>query len=217
MKIITLLFSILFIASWSLSAQKYSNADYIKSLKKGTLIVKLPTHTTKLAAMQELVDDPTVSESKKKRLRELIALSESDAKKIREDMMMAFDSVYTFSDVLYTFDQQYDNLKEGKLDGIFLNKDFQYDPSIKASSAPFFILRFGHTNRSGTYGVDAMVIMNDQLKDLRSPFPYYQRTNDLSAFIGSLLPAPEQEQRDAIRHVFKLNRKLFKFYARVSN
>ena len=165
MKNITLVIFLLLAGVWSLSAQQYTNSDYIKSLKKGTLIFKLPTYSTKIAAMQKLIDDPTVSESKKKRLRELVELAESDAKETAEKMMAAFDSVYTFSDVLYTYDRQYDNLKAGQLDGVFLNENFEYDPSIKVSSKPFFVLRFGSTSRSGTYGVDAMVIMNDQLKE----------------------------------------------------
>jgi hypothetical protein len=217
MKTIPLIIFLSFVSAWSLFAQQYNNTDYIKLLKKGTLIVKLPTYSTKIAAMQKLIDDPTVSESKKKRLKQLAEIAASDAKNLAENMMAAFDSAYTFSKVLYTYDRQYDNLKAGQLDGIFLNENLQYDPSIEASSSPFFVLRFGSTSKSGTYGIDAMVIMNDQLKDLQSPFPYYQRTNDLSAFIGSLIPSPEQKRIDAIRHVSKLNRKLFKYHIRVSN
>jgi hypothetical protein len=211
--IMPLLFCLL--TAWVSHAQTYTATDYIRSLKEGTLIVKLPTHTAKLKAMKKLANDETVSPNKRDRLKMLIENTEKEALAFQRNMVLAFDSVYTFSEVLFTFDQQYDQLKAGKLDGIFLDDDLQINPNIKATQLPFFVLRFGSTNREGSYGVEAMVIMNDQLKDMQSPFPYYQKTADLRAVVGRLLPAENQDQRDAIRQVKRLNKKLFNYYKSV--
>ena len=202
------------LASWTLDAQKSYAKEKIQSLKGGTLIVKLPTHTTKLNAMKKLANDETVSQSKRDRLNMLIADTEKEALEFQKNMIMAFDSVYSFSEVRFTFDHQHDQLKEGKLDGIFVDESLQFNPDITASQLPFFILRFGSTNREGSYGVDAMVIMDDQLKDMQSPFPYYQKTSDLGSLVGRIFPAPNQRGRDAIRQVKKFNKKLFSYYGR---
>lgn len=194
-----------------LGAQENFAVDHIKALKEGTLIIKLPTHTTKLNAMRELADDPEVYPERRERLKKLIAETEADAQQFNESMTMAFDSNYTFSKVLFTYDYHYDQLKAGEMKGIFLNKNLEKDPSIKIEEGPYYILRFGSSQREGSYGVDAMVVMTDQMKDLSAPFPYYQRLNDFSAFLGSLFPAPEQEKRDAIRLVGKFNKRLLRY------
>lgn len=194
-----------------LGAQENFAVDHIIALKEGTLIIKLPTHTTKLNAMRELADDPEVYPERRERLKKLIAETEADAQQFNENMTMAFDSNYTFSKVLFTYDYHYDRLKAGEMEGIFLNKNLEKDPSIKIEEGPYYILRFGSSQREGSYGVDAMVVMTDQMKDLSAPFPYYQRLNDFSAFLGSIFPAPEQEKRDAIRLVGKFNKRLLRY------
>jgi len=211
----TTAFIITLLLACTLSAQNSSPADYIRSLHDGTLIVKLPTRTTKINAMQKLLDDPDLDSKQRARLEKLIAINKEEAATFNRNMALAFDSTYSFSNVLLTYDYHYDKLKNGDLDGIFLNENLEEDASINPGSRPYFVLRFGSSKPEGSSGIDAMVVMDDQLEDLNDPFPYYQRLNDLAAFIGSILPAPEQDKRDAIRLVEKLDKKLYRFYEKV--
>ena len=203
----TTAFILTLLLACTMAAQELSPAESIRALHEGTLIVKLPTRTTKIKAMQKLLDDPG--------LEKLIAINKAEAEAFNRNMVMAFDSTYSFSNVLFTYDYHYDKLKNGEFEGIFLNKKLQEDASITPGGKPYFVLRFGSSKTEGSTGVDAMVVMDDQMGDLKAPFPYYQRLNDLAAFIGSILPAPEQDKRDAIRLVEKLDKKLYRFYEKV--
>jgi hypothetical protein len=211
----TTAFFIILLLCTGLTAQEFSATDYIKALHDGTLIVKLPTRSTTINAMQKLVDDPEVSPSNRERLQELIQINKEEASTFMEDIVMAFDSVYQFSDVVFVYDFEFNEIKSGNYEGIFLNNQLEKAPSIRPDKRPFFVLRFGSSQPHGSSGIESMVLQNDQREDLSAPFPYYQRINDLSALVGSILPAPDQKERDAIRIVNKLNKKLFKFYERV--
>lgn len=211
----TTAFIITLLLAGTIAAQDRSPAEYIRSLHEGTLIVKLPTRTTKINAMQKILDEPGIDKKQRARLEKLIAINREEAATFNRNMVLAFDSTFSFSKVRFTYDYHYDKLKNGQFDGIFLDKKLQEDASINPGNKPYFVLRFGNSKPTGSSGIEAMVLMNDRMEDLKDPFPHYQRLNDLAVFIGSILPAPEQDKRDAIRLVEKLDKKLYRFYQRV--
>lgn len=186
--------------------------ESINSLKEGVLIVRLPSQQAKTDAIREVINTPGASEAARKRLEKQLETAISSQREFNLNMMRAFREAYDFSDVLFIYDTSTSLLKTGNHSGIFLDSSLQAQPGIRLEKAPYFILHFGSTSSETSDGVEAMIILDGQFKRLEKPFPFYQRLNDFSAFIGSFLPKPNQKTEDALRIVDKLNKKLNKYF-----
>lgn len=194
-----------------LSPQQRAKENII-GLKAGALIVRLPSQKAKTEALQALINDTNTSETARRRMEAQLEETIASQREFNQNMMKAFREAYNFSDVLFFFDNNMAALKDGRPDGIFLDSSLQADPNIRLENKRFFLLGFGSTSSETSDGVEAMIIMDDQLATLEKPFPFYQRLNDFPAFIGSILPAPNQKAKDAVRIVEKFNKKLHRFY-----
>lgn len=184
----------------------------IKALREGTLIVRLPSGQRKMAALEEALEKEEKGSSRAEWLRKELESTRLETQSFNENMYGAFREIYDFSDLRFTYDYATPELKAGRFKGHLLNEDLKPSADIGVENLPVFILSFGRTNKEYSDGVEAMVILGEQLKSPPPPFPYYQRLNDFKAFWGSIFPRPDQEEYDALRLVGKLNEKLEKFY-----
>lgn len=190
--------------------------ESIKALKGGALIVRLPSHQKKIDALKGILSSTGQDSPNRKRLEKQFKSTLADRQEFNQNIMMAFNEAYNFSEAYFILDTATASLKGGQFQGIFLDDSLQPDPAIRlAAPPPYFVLRFGSTSDMTTDGLEAMVITDGQFEDMDKPFPYYQRLNDFSAFMGSIFPAPDQKEKDALRIVSKLNKKLHEYYNQV--
>lgn len=184
----------------------------IKALREGTLLVRLPSSQRKIAALEESLAKEETGTARAKWLRKELEATRSETQSFNENMHQAFREAYGFSDLRFTYDYATPELKAGRFKGNLLDEDLEPSAEVEMGELPVFILSFGRTSKEYSDGVEAMVILGEQLKSPPPPFPYYQRLNDFKAFWGSIFPRPDQEIYDALRLVGKLNEKLEKFY-----
>ncbi|MEQ8703892.1 MAG: hypothetical protein RIC19_08220 [Phaeodactylibacter sp.] len=186
----------------------------IKNLRSGTLIIRLPSNRRKITALRDALENDQNNVQRQKWLEKELQATHEQTQTFNNNMYRAFQESYDFSDIRYTYDYFTPELKAGQFTGHFLNADLEPDEGISLGKKPVFILSFGRTNKDFSDGVEAMVVLGEQLKSPPPPFPYYQRLNDFQAFWGNLFPRDDQNEWDALRLVGKLNGKLYKFYNR---
>lgn len=186
----------------------------IKDLRNGTLIIRLPSNQRKMTALQDALENDDNTKRRAKWLEKELAATREETRTFNNNMYRAFRESYNFSDIRFTYDYFTPELKAGNFQGHLLNAELEPDASITLEQKPAFILSFGRTNKDYSDGVEAMVVLGEQLKSPPPPFPYYQRLNDFQKFWGSLFPREDQDVYDALRLVGKLNDKLYKYFNR---
>ncbi|HKK79768.1 MAG TPA: hypothetical protein VJ933_09070 [Phaeodactylibacter sp.] len=196
------------------SAEERAEAA-IQELKEGTLLVRLPSRQRKMDAMEQVLNGYAPDDKRRARMERLLQETQEEAATFNRNMMTAFRDSFDFAKVRFFYDYNTPEVKAGETAGLLLNEDLEADPSITLPDQPAYILGFGQTNKDYSDGLEAMFIMSGDFERMGPPFPYYQRLNDFAAFMGSIFPAPNQEMRDALRVVGKLDQKLDKFYERV--
>ena len=190
--------------------------EAIQELKESTLLVRLPSRQRKIDAMEQVLSGYAPDDKRRPRMERLLQETREEAATFNRNMVTAFRDSFDFAKVRFFYDYDTPKLKAGEAAGIFLNERLKADPSISLPGEPYFILGFGQTQKDYSDGLEAMFIMDEEFERMVAPFPYYQRLNDFAAFMGSIFPAPDQEMRDALRLVGKLNQKLERFYERVT-
>lgn len=219
MKLYIGLFTLLLFAGLpSVAAQSAEERaeEAIKRLKEGTLLVRLPSRQRKIDAMEEVLSGYAPDDKRRARMERLLQETRVEAATFNRNMMTAFRDSFDFAEVRFFYDYNTPKLKAGESAGLFLNETLRADPSIQLPDGSYYILGFGQTHKEYSDGLEAMFIMSSDFERMGPPFPYYQRLNDFAAFMGSIFPAPNQEMRDALRLVGKLDQKLDKFHERVS-
>ncbi len=194
------------------AARQQRAVQAINDLKDGCLLVRLPSKYNKLRELERLSASKSVSEAAQKRMREqyLTTLSERDSFNAR--LMTAFTSQYHFSDVLFFYDTSSVQVKERKLDKLFLNAELQPELDYPDPAKPFLILRLGTTDPSVTSGIEAMVVMDAQFADLERPFPYYIKLKSLGHILEAIFSPKKRAIRSPGHLAAELNRKMMDFY-----
>lgn len=187
--------------------------EAIHELKAGVLIVRLPSYRKKIAAMQELMQDKTVSKSNKENLKKQITLVQQDAHLRNLSIVEGFQSVYDFSEVLFIYDHHTKAVQEGNTAGIFLNERLKIDESIQLNNRPYLFARFGKTDTNTTTGLEGIIITDRNLQDLTKPFPAYVRESSLMFLMDKTFDKTNADKRNMPRLVEKLNKKLKKYSA----
>lgn len=186
--------------------------DHVRRLRQGILIVRLPSNHRKIEAYQELIDGGNLKEGEQQRLERQKAVTLEETREFNRLVMEAFAREYNFSAVQFTLDTSTAHLLSGNRHGFFLNDSLEIDPDIQREPGTGYILRIGSTDYANSTGIEAMIIADDELNDLKAPFPYYSRLHHFSAVMGSIFPAEKQREKDIRRTVRKLNRGLNSFY-----
>lgn len=211
----------LFLFSTSLLAQtevvKETNTRIaIQELKEGALIVRLPSHAKKIAAMEELIQDKSVSKRNKENLKRQVTLIKQEAKLRNEAIVNGFTTAYDFSDVLFIYDSDTKALQGGKTQGIFLNEKLEIDNSIELQERPYLFVRFGQTDLSTTTGVEGMIITDKNLVDLRKPFPFYVREGGIRYLMDKIFDKKNADMRNMPRMAAKLNGNLKDYFDKMN-
>lgn len=212
------------LVSMKMDAQEKGDLSYeaiarthIMNLKEGALLIRLQTRSKSIETLKERGMGDEAIELERRRRKE------------NTEYVKAFVSEFDFAPVYFFRSEDSGLVKEGKLDEVvFLNHDLIPDSTIKVEQQMVYTAEFGNVEPSDeklrdghrlekdstgvkqktTYygsanmGFEALVIMDDQLVQLRRPFPYYVRTFGKKGIIT----------RSPAKTVSRMNTKLHQFY-----
>ncbi len=153
--------------------RNYSLEDHLLILRHSGILVRLPNPENKIVALKQ-----AGLFTKAKELEEENFLE-------RKETLLAFRQVYTFGKVYFFEDYNYKKVQEGNLKGILINK---FGETVPEAILPneFLIGAFGQTEMQN---IDAFVVMDKNFTQLKTPFPFYQR----STYFLSLLTYSKAE------------------------
>ncbi len=141
------------------------------ALKEGTLVVRLNTNTRKIAAIKKSIAAASTSNDRQ-RLEAMLEKTEQKTRNTNLWLKHAFDSVYSFTPVLFMPDTMSTKLKSGVREGIFLDAEQKIDPSIKLRGS-FFVAYYGENSSDEKTNVEGITVLDSNLNELESPFPYF--------------------------------------------
>ena len=183
----------------------------IQNLKGGTLVLRLKSKHNKITKLEELLAAPDIKESVKIKLSKNLETTIDERNQFNLSLTNAFEEYFSFSNIYYMYDTSSIALKNGQRSGFFLNKNLELDPSIEIPEGEFFVIKIGTTDASTTTGVEAMVIMDKNLKDMMPPFPYYVRINSISRLFTRIFNHKNLVRKDSEKIVQKLETNFRRF------
>jgi hypothetical protein len=139
----------------------YSVQDHLLILRHSALLVRLPNNQNLIKAYQRAG-----------RTSEIKALK-AEIEQTKKDIILAFRQTYTFGKVYFFNDYDHKAVREHNLKGILIDR---FEKPVVEAALPneFLIGAFGSTEQ---LTLDAFVVMDRNFNQLKSPFPYYQRSN----------------------------------------
>lgn len=172
------------------------SVEQIIALKKGVLIVRLPSSENKLRALTLQGKFTEASELK------------NEIAQNRKKLISAFRTTFDFCSVYFISSDKTALLLDGLKSGFFLNDSAKIDSTLSLSESPFFVCDVGEINLPKLDGsVTGLCIRDSLLNLLEPPFPYFVR--DYASFPG--LAIESKEKLIAI-----WNENLHEYYTKVS-
>ena len=187
----------------------------IKQLKEGTLVLRLKSKRNKIREMKKVIAAPDIKPALRKRLEKRLENTIKERDRYNQSLIDAFDEYYSFSNIYYIYDSSSVELKNGERSGIFLDKNREVDPTIEIPEGDVFVLRTGNTDYSSTTGIEALVVMNKELKDLQRPFPYYVRVHSIGRLFTRIFNPRKLVLKDSKAIVQKLDANLNRYLDKV--
>jgi hypothetical protein len=195
---ILLLFSVNILAGQSMEPE-----TCIKELRKGTLIIRIPTNKAKidtLTAMSARSTDP----QKKERIDSQLNQAIEERDRLFADYITAFKSNFDFCNVGYIFDHEAKDLNTAN----YYNLDGELISVADLSEKPLYYLYFDRTSDSK---IDALVLYNRNIQEIPSPFP-----NNFSRGGINILFLKLSGKNFPFWRVGKINSQLYKYLERVT-
>jgi len=181
----------------------------IVGLKDGILLVKLTSDRRKIATLESQAAASPNDKKIKKKLEDAIAYREEFNKEWRASIL----NEYSFSEVMFFYDYDSKQLLENVKSGIFLDENFNIDPSLNIDNQFFLVLGEGTTEDSG---MDAYIIYNSSMQPLNKPFPYYFRKNDFFRVVLSIFNSKAKRHRATDKIAKDIHEAFSKFYSRAA-
>ncbi|MDQ3046254.1 MAG: hypothetical protein M3R27_01810 [Bacteroidota bacterium] len=133
----------------------------IKQLKGGALFVRLSTSQNLINAY--------IKNGKVKEAEEIRMKKEKENKEIAE----AFKKEFHFCKVYFFYSDKSTDVKEGNYSKHLMNSDLQPDSTFMG----FYII--GEFDQSKNTGLDAFILKNKNYEQLKSPFPFLIKRNQM--------------------------------------
>lgn len=177
--------------------------QHIKDLKNGVLIVLIETNQNKLEALEK-------AKQKSSNQTEIIKEIEGIKNKIaivRNQTKLAFDSSYVFSKVLFAPDTILKTIHK-KSPSFFYNENWEVVEKILENEKYYFLYQ-GITQ---SVGMEAYIIGDKNGKDLKPPFPYYVKSNNLGKNFLNIFDKSKDVNRKIKNVIQTLESRLSRFY-----
>ena len=176
----------------------------IKLLKQNTLVVRLRTGSSKIKALNRLMNSPNVDEKHRLRYQSMIEKTTAEVREENLSLMDAFTEKYTFSKMLFMPDTLGPQLKNGVKQGIFLNNKLEIDPSL-GFQGYFFLAYYGESDSKDKTHIEGINVVDQEFEPLRYPFPsFVGRAGIWRGLREFLFVAPSSEHY--VKLVEKLNK-----------
>lgn len=207
-----------------------SAEDHIKALKQGVLLVRLSTQESKIKALRSIGKHAEADKVQQEQFLKNQRIYRAFKKSYTFSPVYFFYNTDTdkvllceLGQVLYTLADgtvDFDKASVCRLQGMLLNENLERDSSITVESKHIYIAEFSNLERADSGEPDkpgasatnqefssftALRILDKNMKQLSSPFPYYVRT--FSTF--------DPFRRTEVQVVQKMNDRLKKFYSAV--
>ncbi len=186
----------------------------IKDLKKGVLVVRLKTGNSKIKAMQQVVSSQNVAEYDREKFEKKIVDYQREVRLENERLIQALRDHYSFSETIYMLDTSAIQLKNGVQEGYFLNENMKLDPGISLDGKPYLVLYYGNPISSRKSGVDGLVMLDSNLKELVEPFPFFSGISTIKRALAKFFNKKE-ESEFYNEMVVKLQKRLEEYYEMV--
>lgn len=200
----------------------------IRDLKSGTLLVRLKDDKKRIDAFEKKGDFEKAEKVRQFR-------RESNLRVIK-----AFGMNYKYSKTLFFLSSDSEKVRNGQLDGIFVNDSLEVDPSIKLDTkGEWFIaefdvleadtakhrestywnpntkrLEYTYWSSSSNYSRRALIVRDKNFIQLRRPFPYYVSSQNEDADDPLVTATSQILKRPIEEAVLKLDEKLNRKYNR---
>jgi len=161
----------------------------INQLLEGALLVRLQTKNKSITALREKGND------------KLADKIEAEQRKYNLEIASAFKTLFDFCPVYFFYSDDSQKIRERQFDQVvFLSESLLPDTEIKLTKDYFLTAEFGTIEGENAFG--ALIIKDDQFKELERPFPYYVRTFESLPIV----------RRSVYKTVLMMNAKLHEFY-----
>lgn len=195
-------FFILLFSVNALVAQSLEPDTCIKELRKGTLIIRIPTNKPKIDTLTAMLSRSTDHKKKDQIEKQLNqAIQERDT--LFADYINAFKNNFDFCTVGYIFDYEAKDLNAAN----YYNLEHELIAVADLSEKPLYYLYFDRTSDSK---IDALVIYNRNIQEIPSPFP-----NNFSRGGINVLFLKLSGKNFPLWRVGQINKQLFKYLDRV--
>ena len=165
MRFIIFLFLLIPLAAISQYEAKPIAYNHIQNLKSGVLLVRLHT------------DEVIIAQMKKRQQHKLLKSKLQEIEARNKEIYMAFSSGYTFTQVYFFYGKDSEKVMAKNFSNIFIGEDLKIDTSIVLpANKPVYVVDVGDIYFEAFGGhFDGMIVMDEQIKPLEKPFPYYVR------------------------------------------
>lgn len=182
------------------------SAKAISELRKGTLIIRFPSHRKKIEALEKAANaNPAKADIIQANIAEILAERDRD----HSELVAAMKEHYTFSKLLFMYDFESRNLLDGAREGIFLSDELTPDPSIGMKTEYFYVLSFGSAGESG---VEAYVVHDSNMNEMYRPFPYYFKKNNFWNVLFSVVNSKADRRIDPNKVVQRIQTAFEEYY-----
>jgi len=145
----------------SAKLRKKTADEQVIDLQKGVLLVRLQTAEGKVSALQQLG---------KTEEAERVA---ADQQVLNQEIRLAFETHYDFSPVFFFYAPDSRLIRQRKFTNILFDTREQSVSSKSLIEQPFLVAEFNEVQAPATNaGLDALLLLDEQLKQLAMPFPY---------------------------------------------
>ena len=151
--------------------RKMAADSCLQILKKGTLLVSLPTYSKKIAYLKKAINNSSTSKFSKKSYGKQLALLEEEIETLHPNMIKGMYQFYKYSDFVITYDTFLEDILAGKEGNYFLDEDGNIDSNISFDKKNHLILRYGTNNANDVNQMKGFIVTDQYIKDLKSPFP----------------------------------------------
>lgn len=175
-------------------------------LKNGVLVLRLKTNHRKIAILEQNAKSTRLSQKQRDRYKRILDGTIQRRDQFNSALIRAVMDSFSFCQVQVIFDTSTTSLRNGLRQGIFLGKDMKIDPMQSIDpQTPVFLLNFQENNSQFPFDILLIQRLSEKLIE---PFPYFVEVRE--SWINDV------NTPGAVRAAARLDRKLWKYYERVT-
>lgn len=186
-------------------ALQTSTAQSFDLREMDALVVRLESGRNKTKVIQEKLEAANSSEMKKYWQREL-ENTKLEIQTKNQFMRNAFEQEFKFAKVFYIYDYAAKDLKNGIVEGIFLNEKLESDPLISLEGKNFLLAAEGRSTSSS----EGIYLHHSNMARLQNSYLNFVKLNTLGLFFNNMFSSTDARERMYTVAVQKLNRRFYK-------